>query len=66
MARTSKKKSDQRHRAANRWLENEALSQRDTTALDTTLAAYEKSPDAGTDWDAVKKRIESKLPSGQS
>jgi putative addiction module component (TIGR02574 family) len=47
--------------AASAWQDNSELSDADKRALDDALAAYEKSPDAGSSWDQVKARIQSKL-----
>jgi len=42
-------------------LADEALTDADKHALDAALTAYEKSPNAGSTWDEVKARIQSKL-----
>jgi hypothetical protein len=47
--------------AGNAWQDRGALSDADKQALDGALAAYEKSPDAGSSWDEVKARVQAKL-----
>jgi putative addiction module component (TIGR02574 family) len=49
--------------AGDAWQDRGELSDADKSTLDTALAQYEKSPDAGSSWDQVKARIESKLRS---
>ena len=47
--------------AGNAWHDRGELSDADKQSLDATLAAYEKSPDAGSSWDQTKARIQAKL-----
>jgi putative addiction module component (TIGR02574 family) len=47
--------------ASEAWQDRGELSDTDKQILDATLAAYEKSPDAGSPWDEVKARVEAKL-----
>ena len=47
--------------AGSRWIDGGELSDADKAALDAELLAYEKNPDAGSSWDEVKGRIQSKL-----
>ncbi len=47
--------------ASNTWQNRSELSDADKQTLDAALAAYEKSPDAGSTWDEVKARIQAKL-----
>jgi putative addiction module component (TIGR02574 family) len=47
--------------AANAWQDSGELSDADKKTLDAALAAYEKSPDDGSDWNEVKARVQSKL-----
>ena len=47
--------------AANAWQDRGQLSDADKQSLDAALAEYEKSPDAGSTWDQVKPRVQSKL-----
>jgi putative addiction module component (TIGR02574 family) len=47
--------------AGNTWHDRGELSDADKQALERTLAAYQKSPDAGSSWDQVKARIQAKL-----
>jgi putative addiction module component (TIGR02574 family) len=49
--------------AADTWQDRGELSDADKQTLNDSLAAYEKSPDAGSSWDQVKARIQSKLRS---
>jgi len=42
-------------------LDKGELSDADKSALDSTLASYEKSPNAGSSWDEVNARIQAKL-----
>lgn len=42
--------------AADAWQDRGELSGADKQALDATLAAFEKSPDAGSSWEEVKAR----------
>lgn len=46
---------------ADAWQDRGELSDADKQSLDAALAAYEKSPDAGSSWDQVKARVQSKL-----
>lgn len=46
--------------AGDDWQSGE-LTDTDKQALDAALAAYEKSPDAGSSWDQVKARVQGKL-----
>ena len=43
------------------WLDNGELSDADKSALDSALAAYHKDPNAGSTWDQVNARIQSRL-----
>jgi hypothetical protein len=43
------------------WLDGGELADTDKVALDEALAEYQKNPDAGSSWDEVKARIQSKL-----
>lgn len=43
------------------WQDRGELTDADKAALDSALADYQKNPDAGTPWDQVKARIQSKL-----
>jgi hypothetical protein len=43
------------------WQDGADLSGADKQALDLTLSAYEKSPDAGSAWDDVKARVQVNL-----
>ena len=47
--------------AGDAWQDRGELSDADKKSLDTALAAYEKSPEAGSAWDQAKARIQSKL-----
>jgi len=47
--------------AGDAWLDRGQLSEADKRTLDATLAEYEKAPDAGSSWDQVKARVQSKL-----
>jgi hypothetical protein len=47
--------------AADAWQDRGELSDGDKQTLGTTIAAYEQSPDAGSSWDDVKARVQSKL-----
>jgi len=47
--------------AGQAWQDRGQLSDADKQALDATLTAYEKSPDAGSTWDHVKARVQAKL-----
>jgi len=43
------------------WLDGGELVDADKVALDEALAEYQKNPDAGSSWDEVKARMQSKL-----
>ena len=43
------------------WLDDGELSDSDKTALDAALVNYQKNPDAGSSWEEVKARIQTKL-----
>jgi hypothetical protein len=47
--------------AGNQWQDRGELSNADKQSLDTSIAHYERSPDAGSSWNDVKARIQSKL-----
>jgi hypothetical protein len=47
--------------AGEKWLDGGELSDSDKGALDAALAEYAKNPNAGSSWDEVKARIQSKL-----
>ena len=47
--------------AGDAWQDRGELSDADKQTLDATLAAFEKSPNAGSSWDEVKARVQSKL-----
>jgi len=47
--------------AGDAWQDRGELSDADKHALDSALAAYEKSPDAGSSWDDVTKRVRARL-----
>jgi hypothetical protein len=47
--------------AGEAWQDRGELSEADKRVLDATLAAYDKSPDAGSSWDEVKARVQAKL-----
>ncbi|TWT41880.1 hypothetical protein RAS1_30040 [Phycisphaerae bacterium RAS1] len=47
--------------AGDAWHDRGELNNADRQALDGTLSEYEKSPDAGSPWEDVRARIESKL-----
>ena len=47
--------------AGDAWQDRGELSDADRQTLDATLAEYANSPDAGSSWDEVKARIQSKL-----
>jgi len=47
--------------AGDAWQDRGELSEADKQSLNTTLAAYEKTPDAGSSWDQAKARIQAKL-----
>jgi putative addiction module component (TIGR02574 family) len=43
------------------WLDDGELNDADKAALDAALASYKQNPDAGSSWEEVKARIQSKL-----
>jgi hypothetical protein len=43
------------------WLDNVELSDADKAALDTSLADYNKTPNAGSSWQEVEARVNAKL-----
>jgi hypothetical protein len=45
------------------WQDDRELSDADKQALNSALAAYEQSPQAGSSWEQVKARVEAKLRS---
>jgi hypothetical protein len=47
--------------AQDEWLDGSDLSDSDKQSLNTAIATYEASPEAGCSWDDVKARIEAKL-----
>jgi putative addiction module component (TIGR02574 family) len=48
--------------AGQAWQDGAAeLSDADKQALESTLAAYEQFPDAGSSWEDVKERVQGKL-----
>ncbi len=47
--------------AGQAWLADGDLSDGDKSALDASIAQYQKSPDAGSSWGEVRARIQSKL-----
>lgn len=47
--------------AGRAWQDRGELSDADKQALDSTLVAYEKSPDAGSSWHDVKARVQARL-----
>ena len=47
--------------AGDAWHDRGELSNADKQALDSTLAAYQASPDAGSSWEQVKARVQAKL-----
>ena len=47
--------------AGDAWQDRGELSDADRQTLGATIADYEKSPDAGSPWDEVKARVQSKL-----
>jgi len=47
--------------AGDAWQDRGELSEADKQSLNTTLAAYEKTTDAGSSWDQAKARIQAKL-----
>ncbi len=49
--------------AGETWHDQADLTDADKSALNATLADYQKNPDAGDSWDQVKARVQSKLRS---
>jgi hypothetical protein len=47
--------------AGDAWQDRGELSEADRQALDLTVAAYERAPDAGDAWEQVKARVQGKL-----
>ena len=47
--------------AGESWQDRGELTDADKSALDEGLSEYQKSPDAGSPWDEVKARVQSKL-----
>lgn len=47
--------------AGDAWHHRGELTDADMQALEGTLAAYQKSPDAGSSWAEVKARVQAKL-----
>jgi putative addiction module component (TIGR02574 family) len=47
--------------AADAWQDRGELSDADKRVLDAAIEDYERDPDAGSSWDEVKDRIQSKL-----
>lgn len=47
--------------AGNAWQADADLSEQDKSVLDAALADYEKNPTAGSSWDEVKARLQSRL-----
>ena len=47
--------------AGQAWQDRGELSDADKQALDSTLAAYEQSPDTGSSWAEVKARVQARL-----
>lgn len=45
----------------NDWLDSGELSAADEVALDAGLAAYHKHPNAGSSWEEVQARIQTRL-----
>jgi hypothetical protein len=43
------------------WHDHADLTENDQSALNAALAEYQKNPDAGSGWDEVKARVQSKL-----
>jgi hypothetical protein len=43
------------------WHGNADLTETDKSALNAALTEYQKNPDAGSSWDHVKARVQSKL-----
>jgi hypothetical protein len=49
--------------AGDEWLDGGELSEADKQELDSTIAAYEKSPDAGNSLDETMARVQATLGS---
>ena len=49
--------------AGDAWQDRGELSAADKQMLESTLAEYENSPDAGSSWAEVKARVQAKLRS---
>lgn len=49
--------------AGDAWLAESDLTDADRAVLDASLAQYQKTPDAGSPWEEVRARIQSKLRS---
>jgi hypothetical protein len=47
--------------AGHAWQDHGELTPADKEALGEAIAAYEKSPDSGSSWEEVEKRIRAKL-----
>jgi hypothetical protein len=47
--------------AGQAWLDSGELSEADKTALESALSSYKINPDAGSSWEQVKARIQSRL-----
>lgn len=47
--------------AGDAWQDRGELSDADKQALDAALAAFERSPDAGSSWEEVKARAQARL-----
>lgn len=43
------------------WQDRGELSNADKEALDLALAAYDKSPGAGSSWEEIKARVQARL-----
>jgi len=43
------------------WLDDGELSDADKSALNSTLASYQKDPNAGSTWEQVNARIQPRL-----
>jgi putative addiction module component (TIGR02574 family) len=47
--------------AGDSWQDDGELTEADKSALDSALADYARDPDAGSPWDEVQARIQSRL-----
>ena len=47
--------------AGESWQDRGELTDADKSALNAELSEYQKNPDAGSPWDEVKARVQSKL-----